>query len=82
MSVKDYYAQVLDAPKLVKVIKLCDRLDNILSLYTCPDASKVQRYIDFTTSHYPALGMDAHARLTRAILAEVERVRKHACGQI
>lgn len=82
LSISDYYNALLDAPKLVKVIKLCDRLDNILSLQTCPDRRKVARYIDFTNSHYPALGMNAHASLTAVILAETTRVAANLEKQV
>ena len=82
MSISEYYQAILAAPKLVKVIKLCDRLDNILSLHTCPDRAKIRRYVEFTNSHYPRLGAEAHHGLTAVILSEVIRIERSSSGEI
>lgn len=71
-----YRGTLLESSRKVQVIKLCDRLDNILSLYSCPDAAKVQRYLDQTAEFYGPLGEKANLPdLTRSILEEVEQLR-------
>ena len=76
LSAEDYRIALLKAPRFAQVIKLCDRFDNILSLYTCPDAAKVGRYLDQTEYYYGDLGRAAHGQLLQVILAEIERIRE------
>ncbi len=78
----EYRRTLLESNRKVQVIKLCDRLDNILSLYSCPDVAKVQRYLDQTAEFYGPLGAKANLPdLTRSILEEVEQLRNPAAGQ-
>jgi (p)ppGpp synthase/HD superfamily hydrolase len=78
----EYRRTLLDSSRKVQVIKLCDRLDNILSLYSCPDLAKVQRYLDQTAEFYGPLGAKANLPdLTRSILEEVEQLRGPAPGR-
>ena len=80
LSAEDYRVALLHAPRFAQVIKLCDRFDNILSLYTCPDAAKVGRYLDQTEHFYGELGRAAHSDLLQVILGEIERIRE-GCGE-
>jgi GTP pyrophosphokinase len=73
LTFDEYHHRLLTAPRMVRIIKLCDRLDNMLSLHSCPDAGKIGRYLDWTERRYPELGDPTHPGLSRAI-AEVCKV--------
>ena len=80
ISVDAYREGLLKAPNYVQVIKLCDRLDNVLSLYSCPDRGKVSRYLEQTVAFFTLLAQAAgRDDLLTMILDEVNRVRGHVC---
>jgi (p)ppGpp synthase/HD superfamily hydrolase len=77
----EYRAVLVGAPRTVQVIKLCDRLDNLLSLRSCGDARKVGRYLDETPGFYKELGAAArHPELTRLIMESVGRMIEEGLG--
>ena len=81
ISVDAYREGLMKAPNYVQVIKLCDRLDNVLSLYTCPDSRKVSRYLDQTVAFFTLLAQAAgRDDLLSLILEEIDRVREQVCG--
>jgi GTP pyrophosphokinase len=71
LTAEEYRQQVLAAPLKVRVIKLCDRLDNLLSLHSCPDSGKVRRYRERTADYYGAIGTATDTRLLQIILDEL-----------
>ena len=81
MSVEAYRGGLMKAPNYVQVIKLCDRLDNVLSLTSCPDPGKVSRYLDQTVAFFTLLAQAAgRDDLLSMILDEIKRVRGQVCG--
>ena len=81
MSIDAYREGLMKAPNYVQVIKLCDRLDNVLSLYSCPDPGKVSRYLDQTVAFFTLLAQAAGREdLLSMILDEIKRVRGQVCG--
>ncbi|MCD4786401.1 MAG: HD domain-containing protein [Candidatus Eremiobacteraeota bacterium] len=47
-----YRKQIKEAPRIVKMIKLADRIDNISSVHLSPRPDKISRYIKGTTEFY------------------------------
>jgi len=84
LSPDDYKQALLSAPHFVRVIKLCDRLDNIISLRTCPEAAKVQRYYAGTTTWYRDIAAATDEKLFEVIADEIASQGRAAggCGKI
>ena len=59
---KDQFGEVvyLEASDSVKIIKLSDRLNNLMCLHTSPIPGKKQRYIKDTKKNYLPLAKDFH----------------------
>lgn len=75
LSAEQYKEAIINAPQYVRLIKLCDRLDNILSLRTCPDVDKRRRYLERTLTYYEAIAAGVDERLLRVIAEEIELQR-------
>lgn len=80
LSPGEYRERILAAPPFVRLIKLCDRLDNILSLRSCPDHDKVRRYLERTEAYYRVIGESVDRALLDIILKAIEEL-KVACGE-
>ncbi|MGB9692284.1 MAG: HD domain-containing protein [Candidatus Sumerlaeaceae bacterium] len=75
LSASQYKQQILRAPLHIRLIKLCDRLDNIISLRTNPDVAKVRRYLERTEEYYRDIAQDSDEKLFRTILEEIDLQR-------
>ena len=73
LTVTEYRTQLLAAPPRIRLVKLCDRLDNLLSLRSCPDSAKVRRYLTATEEFYAPLGRATDEKLL-AVILDVVRI--------
>jgi GTP pyrophosphokinase len=78
LSAAEYKRLIISSPEYIRVIKLCDRLDNIISLRTCPDTDKVQRYLDRTEAYYRDIAESSDQRLLGVILEEIDLIRQQS----
>ncbi len=76
LSAAEYKNLIINAPLYVRIIKLCDRLDNIISLRTSPDRAKVWRYLERTEDYYRDIAEASDDRLFQTILDEIS-LQKH-----
>ncbi|MBX7245041.1 MAG: HD domain-containing protein [Candidatus Sumerlaeaceae bacterium] len=76
LSIPDFHRQLLASTKAVRIIKLCDRLDNLISLHSCPDEEKIANYLAKTARFYGELAMGTHEPLMQVILEEIEGMRR------
>ncbi|MCX7625679.1 MAG: HD domain-containing protein [Candidatus Sumerlaeaceae bacterium] len=76
LSAEEYKRLIINSPHFIRLIKLCDRLDNIISLRHCPDEVKVRRYLNKTEAYYREIARDCDEDLLRVILEEIEIIKK------
>lgn len=76
LSAKDYKNLIINSSRYIRIIKLCDRLDNIISLRQCPDLDKVKRYLSRTEAYYQEIAKGCDEVLLRVILEEIDQIRK------
>lgn len=76
LSADGYKQLIVSSPHFIRVIKLCDRLDNIISLRQCPDLGKVKRYLSRTEAYYREIAKGCDEVLLRVILEEIDMIRK------
>jgi (p)ppGpp synthase/HD superfamily hydrolase len=75
LSAEEYKIGIINASPFVRIIKLCDRLDNLISLRSCPDSQKRHRYLTRTEAYYEAIAKDTDPTLFRVILEEISRLK-------
>lgn len=82
LSAEEYKRHIINAPQYVRLIKLCDRLDNILSCRSCPDSAKVMRYLERTEAYYRDIAKETDERLLEVILEDItlQRGERTGCG--
>ncbi len=83
LSAEEYKKHIVNAPQFVRRIKLCDRLDNILSCRSCPDSHKVMRYLEKTEAYYRDIARETDDRLLEVILDDIalQRLDRETCGK-
>ncbi len=74
---KIYFENILNSPDDVKIIKLCDRLDNLRSLRLSNNKSKILRYVAETERKFLPLAQAIQPYLFREMKSEIAYLKKY-----
>lgn len=65
---------ICDAPYLVRLVKVFDRINNLQCIHTSPEPGKAQQYVDETLKYHLPLASEVDPRLAAVMRQTIDRL--------
>src|SRR3990170_7705838 len=71
---EDYMRAIRDAPYLVRLVKVFDRINNLQCIHTSPQPGKAQQYVEETLKYHLPLASEVDPSLAGAMRHAIDQL--------